>query len=63
MRKLQELTTKLKVKRHALPSRGYLSSKPLLEERFTLGVATAEEEAELSGRWAELQKQPREQLH
>lgn len=26
-------------------------------------VAPAEEEAELSGRWAELQKQPREQLH
>lgn len=40
MRKLQELPTKLKVKRHALPSPGYLSSKPLLEERFTLGVAT-----------------------
>lgn len=34
MRKLQELTTKLKVKRHALLSRGYLSSKPLLEERI-----------------------------
>lgn len=31
-------------------------------DRITLGVATAEEEPELSGRWAELQKQPREQL-